>query len=284
MGIDRIKSKRAVVRTSTIKLLNDIAAMEADASLGELQEKINLLTLKEDSLKELDREIENGVGDDALEEEIACSENYKEKISIAKTKLQRMLRDHIIRELPSAQISSVQSTGAASIFKEEEAAATKVLGVGWNAHTDNFKYNLTSLLEFLATRADGKRFVLQVSTRIFDPFGFIAPTTLCVKRMFQRLWEFGAGWDDPLPAIMQAEWDCWCKELQCIKAVSIPRIIARDFRDEETEKVLHIFSDASPKAYGAVAYVACKSPLGIINISLIMAKSRVAPSKHLSLP
>ncbi|KAL1444437.1 hypothetical protein MTO96_029858 [Rhipicephalus appendiculatus] len=198
MDIDRIKRKRAVVRTSTTKLLNDIAAMEDDASLGELEEKINLLTLKEDSLKELDREIENGVEDDALEEEIACSENYNEKISVAKTKLQRML-------------------------------PTKVLGVGWNAHTDNFEYNLTSLLEFLATRADSKRFVLQVSARIFDPFGFIAPTTLYVKIMFQRLWELGAGWDDPLAAIMQAEWDCWCKELQCIKAVSIPRIIAKGF-------------------------------------------------------
>ncbi|KAL1414382.1 hypothetical protein MTO96_030363 [Rhipicephalus appendiculatus] len=91
MDIDRIKRKRVVVRTSTTKLLNDIAAMEDDASLGELEEKINLLTLKEDSLKQLDREIENGVEDDALEEEIACSENYKEKINIAKTKLQRML-------------------------------------------------------------------------------------------------------------------------------------------------------------------------------------------------
>ncbi|XP_037273559.2 uncharacterized protein LOC119165492 [Rhipicephalus microplus] len=166
----------------------------------------------------------------------------------------------------------------------ELPAATKVLGVGWNAHTDNFEYNLTSLLEFLTTRADSKRFVLQVSARIFDPFGFIAPTTLYVKTMFQRLWELGAGWDDPLPELMQAEWKCWCEELQCIKAVSIPRIIARDFRDEKTEKVLHIFCDASPKAYGAVGYVACKSAQGIINISLIMAKSRVAPLKRLSLP
>ncbi|KAL3248976.1 hypothetical protein MRX96_056234 [Rhipicephalus microplus] len=91
MDIDRMKRKRAVVRTSTTKLLNDIATMEDDASLGELEEKINLLTLKEDSLKELDREIEIGVEDDALEEEIACSENYKEKINVARTKVQLML-------------------------------------------------------------------------------------------------------------------------------------------------------------------------------------------------
>ncbi|KAL3242241.1 hypothetical protein MRX96_021353 [Rhipicephalus microplus] len=94
MDIDRMKRKRAVVRTSTTKLLNDIATMEDDASLGELEEKINLLTLKEDSLKELDREIEIGVEDDALEEEIACSENYKEKINVARTKVQLMLQQY----------------------------------------------------------------------------------------------------------------------------------------------------------------------------------------------
>lgn len=47
-----MKRKRAVVRTSTTKLLNDIATVEDDASIGELEEKLNLLTLKEDSLKD----------------------------------------------------------------------------------------------------------------------------------------------------------------------------------------------------------------------------------------
>ncbi|KAL3179328.1 hypothetical protein MRX96_038220 [Rhipicephalus microplus] len=92
MDFDRIKRKRAVVRTATTKLLNDIAAMEGDASQGELEEKTNLLTLKEDSLKEQGREIEKGVEDGALEEKISCSEIYKERISVAKTKVQRMLR------------------------------------------------------------------------------------------------------------------------------------------------------------------------------------------------
>lgn len=57
MDIDRIKRRRAVVRTSTTKLLNEISTMDGNASIGELEEKINLLSL-EDSLKELDREIE----------------------------------------------------------------------------------------------------------------------------------------------------------------------------------------------------------------------------------
>ncbi|XP_050024017.2 uncharacterized protein [Dermacentor andersoni] len=166
----------------------------------------------------------------------------------------------------------------------EHAAATKVLGVGWNAQTDPFEYNLTSLIDFLSARADNKRFVLQVSARIFDPFGFISPTTLCVKVMFQKLWELGIGWDDPLPETLQPEWDCWCRELPCIEGVSIPRLIAADFGNDDTEKVVHLFCDASPKAYGAVAYIVTKSPFGLTNVSLVMAKSRVAPLKRLSLP
>lgn len=78
MDIDRIKRKRAVARSSTTKLINEVSTMDDSASIGELEEKLNLLTLKEDSLKELDREIEKGVEDEAFEEEIACSEMYRE--------------------------------------------------------------------------------------------------------------------------------------------------------------------------------------------------------------
>ncbi|XP_075539920.1 uncharacterized protein LOC142574792 [Dermacentor variabilis] len=164
------------------------------------------------------------------------------------------------------------------------AAATKVLGVGWDAQTAHFEYNLTSLIDFLSARADNKRFVLQVSARIFDPFGYIAPTTLCVKVMFQKWWELGIGWDNPLPETLQPEWDCWCRELPCIEGVSIPGLISPGFRNDDTEKLVHVFCDASPKAYGAVAHIETKSPFGLRNVSLVMAKSRMAPLKRLSLP
>ncbi|CAG2203345.1 unnamed protein product [Mytilus edulis] len=46
-----------------------------------------------------------------------------------------------------------------------------------------------------------------------------------------------------------------------------------------TELVLHVFTDASPKAYGAAAYLSNEN-----ETTLVMAKTRVAPVKCLTLP
>ncbi|XP_042148138.1 uncharacterized protein LOC115313393 [Ixodes scapularis] len=102
--------------------------------------------------------------------------------------------------------------------------------------------------------------------------------------MFQRLWELGADWDDPLPEALRAEWDNWCRELPTIGKLSVPRTIMANFRSNKTNKTLHVFCDASPKAYGAVAYAATKTAAREVHVVLIMAKSRVAPLKRLSLP
>ncbi|VDI78848.1 Hypothetical predicted protein [Mytilus galloprovincialis] len=46
-----------------------------------------------------------------------------------------------------------------------------------------------------------------------------------------------------------------------------------------TELVLHVFTDASPKAYGAAVYLSNEN-----EATLVMAKTRVAPVKCLTLP
>lgn len=45
-----------------------------------------------------------------------------------------------------------------------------------------------------------------------------------------------------------------------------------------------IFTDASEKAYGAVAYLRSEDPSGRVHLSFLLARSRVAPRKQCSIP
>lgn len=47
---------------------------------------------------------------------------------------------------------------------------------------------------------------------------------------------------------------------------------------------IHIFCDASEKAYGSVDYLRVEDPEGRITVSFIMARSRVAPKRQQMMP
>ena len=47
---------------------------------------------------------------------------------------------------------------------------------------------------------------------------------------------------------------------------------------------LHGFGDASTRAYGAAVYIRCVDETGHISTYIVMSKSRVAPTKIMSLP
>lgn len=84
------------------------------------------------------------------------------------------------------------------------SAAAKVLGVGRNPLNNAFKYILNAVIDFLSARMDSKRFVLQVSARNRDSFGFLSHTAVNVKMFFQRLWKLGVKRNEPLPSTVRA--------------------------------------------------------------------------------
>ena len=157
--------------------------------------------------------------------------------------------------------------------------AQKTLGVLWKAEEDVFTFQV----EIPETKGNlTKRNVLSAIATLFDPLQFLAPFTLRVKVLMQEIWMAGIGWDDALPSQLQTKWLQWKAELPELSQFTIPRCLRKP---NPKEIDLHVFSDASEKAYATVAYLVCHYPSEILPTScLIAAKSRVAPVKAITIP
>ena len=76
----------------------------------------------------------------------------------------------------------------------------KVLGLSWNASTDEF-----------------------LVARLFDLLGLIFPFIITAKILFQDLWRKGLEWDVPLPVTELDRCEAWIKGLAVVRTLSIPR-------------------------------------------------------------
>lgn len=160
-----------------------------------------------------------------------------------------------------------------------QSSTVKTLGIYWNPSTDKFgfKINLATLQPTIT-----KRIMLAEASRLFDPLGWLAPSIIIPKILFQRLWIKNISWDEPLPPEILEDWIEFRESLHHIENIKIERWLGNSLNDKLTE--IHAFSDSSEKAYSSVVYVRTISEDGSIRISQISAKSRVAPVNTISLP
>ncbi|XP_021951196.1 uncharacterized protein LOC110848321 [Folsomia candida] len=162
----------------------------------------------------------------------------------------------------------------------------RVLGLHWDTTEDcwsfpiNFKKMQSQVIN--GETHPTKRQILGVVMSIFDPIGLIAHYTVKGKMLLQAVWRSGYGWDDEITGECLDNWKIWIQELESIKNLKIPRCYAT-FNCEESEVELHVFCDASELAYAAAAYFRIDNGR-TIETSLVMAKSRVAPLKSISIP
>ena len=83
--------------------------------------------------------------------------------------------------------------------------------------------------------------------KIFDPIG-LTPVRLQCKILFQMTWEHEIGWDDDVASTITDQFKAWMIGLNHLSELRIPRFLAA-FAFEKIH--LHLFCDASEKAYGA---------------------------------
>lgn len=159
-----------------------------------------------------------------------------------------------------------------------ETRGAKTLGISWNSSSDNFEYH--SKVKPLNSPIT-KRAVLSTISQIFDPLGLVGPIVIQGKILMQKLWLDTVSWDDPIPPHLYHIWMDFVKQITNARTLHIPRHV---LLKNPTNIHLHGFCDSSIQAYGACIYLRSQNSIGDTLVSLLCAKSRVAPLKALSLP
>ncbi|XP_052759175.1 uncharacterized protein LOC128202521 [Galleria mellonella] len=164
----------------------------------------------------------------------------------------------------------------------------RVLGVRWNQDSDEFIFllKLPKVSEDIKSREKKptKRDILRLTMSIFDPLGFLLYVTVKGRILLQNIWKSKISWDDEIESTSFKEWQLWLLELQKVSDFRLLRWLFTDMCDKQADLELHIFCDASSKAYASVAYLRVKMSDGSWHVAFVLARAHVAPLKVMSIP
>ncbi|XP_059047815.1 uncharacterized protein LOC131843226 [Achroia grisella] len=157
----------------------------------------------------------------------------------------------------------------------------KTLGIMWETNEDSLKIAPT-YMKSENTNLLTKRNILRQIASLFDPMGWLSPAIIKAKIFMQKLWLKPVDWDKELSNDLKEEWNKYKNDLPVLSEIKIPRW---NERPSDVDVELHGFADASQSAYAAVVYTRVlsnnKNPC---QTTLIMARTKVAPVKQISLP
>ena len=148
---------------------------------------------------------------------------------------------------------------------------SKALGLVWNSEKDVMSPSINNSSTFTPT----KRGLIRDVAKTYDILGWIAPTVLTMKVLYQSLWKTGHDWDEEVPSSLADQHAQWRQELPLLKNRTLPRCYRHPQLTPLTTE-LHAFSDASMKAYGAVVYCRTTYRDHPPFITLVTAKTKVA--------
>ncbi|KMQ82329.1 hypothetical protein RF55_23333, partial [Lasius niger] len=153
------------------------------------------------------------------------------------------------------------------------------LGLKWHPADDTLSFTAQNQV---TGSVINKRRVLSRTAQLFDPLGWLTPVVARAKIFIQSLWLRGLEWDTPLNTADSGTWRALEEELHLLDRIRVPRWL--QLTSPENTAEIHGFADASERGYAAVLYLRTFDPIGSPTVSLILAKSRVAPLKQVSLP
>ena len=155
----------------------------------------------------------------------------------------------------------------------------RALGVHWCLDADTLGFRIT-LQDSPLTR----RGILSTISSIYDPFGFAGPFLLKGRKILQAITSLKDGWDSKVPDDLADAWVAWRAHLPRLQDISVPRCYKPLNFDSVSQSSLHTFSDASEIGYGVASYLRQVDVSGLVNVSLVLGKSRVTPMKPVTIP
>eukprot|EP00794_Sanderia_malayensis_P001111 gene1111-461_t len=161
-------------------------------------------------------------------------------------------RKWLCNSLKVLAVIPVEHRGSEIDLKNGELPTVKTLGILCKAKEDSFCFHSRSP-------------------------EFLAPFIIRAKVIMQDVWCTGVDWDDDLDDELKAKMRRWYGDLE-LSSLSVPRCLHTGKHENVPSMQLHIFNDASGKAYRAVAYARhtyIDHPVTTTNI--VAVKTRVAP-------
>ncbi|KAL3968170.1 collagen beta-1,O-galactosyltransferase [Sarotherodon galilaeus] len=141
--------------------------------------------------------------------------------------------------------------GIKDLYLDGDAVPTqRSLGLSWDVKRDTFTFQVS-----VSDKPFTRRGILSTINSLFDPLGFVAPVTVQGNLLLRELTLDGTDWDSPLPQDKCKVWETWKNSLQELQHLHIPRAYTTTSCSNASRKEICIFSDASTKAIGAVAYL-----------------------------
>ena len=148
------------------------------------------------------------------------------------------------------------------------------LGVVWHVGSDTLGFRVQ-----FSEKTPSRRVLLSDISSSYDPDGRGSAFIFPGKRILQEVTAEKEDWDKPLSDSHIKRWNQWKSDMLLLEDLKIPRCYIPIEFGEPVSQSLHCFSDASTVGYGQTTYLRSVNESGEIHVSLVTAKSRVAPMK-----
>ncbi|CAG9113265.1 unnamed protein product [Plutella xylostella] len=179
----------------------------------------------------------------------------------------------------------------------------RTLGLIWHPAEDCFAFKVSfsrvSQEVLDGTTPPTKAKMLGLIMSIYDIHGFLSPFIIKSKVILQDVHRSGIDWNCHIQAKEFSSWCKWLDELKLLESIRIPRWYLSDDNWTECYSVtepelcdnkivnntqMHIFCDASIKAYATVIFWRFTRFDGRVKVCFVGSKCRVTPLRPVSIP